>query len=78
MLKSYVVGNESIFGLFDTQLTNEKTLLTKQRVKSVKTLDDKYNAMATKFASYDSIINKLNNQFQSLSMMIDAAANGDN
>lgn len=78
MLKSYVVGDESIFGLFDEQLTNEKTLLTKQRVKSVKTLDDKYSTMATKFASYDSIINKLNNQFQSLSMMIDQAANSNN
>ena len=31
--------------------------------------------MATKFASYDAIINQMNQQFQSLQMQIDAAAN---
>lgn len=73
LLKSYVNGTSSIFGLFTTQLETEKTALTKQRVNSVKKLDDKYSAMATKFAAYDSIISKLNAQFESLSQQIKAS-----
>ena len=73
LLKTYVNGTSSIFGLFTTQLETEKTALTKQRVNSVKKLDDKYNAMATKFAAYDSIISKLNAQFETLSQQIKAS-----
>lgn len=73
LLKSYASGTSSIFGLFNTQLTTEKTALTKQRTSSVKKLDDKYAAMATKFAAYDSIISKLTTQFETLSQQIKAS-----
>lgn len=73
LLKSYVNGESSIFGLFTTQLETEKTALTKQRTNSVKKLDDKYDAMATKFAAYDSIISKLTTQFETLSQQIKAS-----
>lgn len=73
LLKSYASGTSSIFGLFNTQLTTEKTALTKQRTNSVKKLDDKYAAMATKFAAYDSIISKLTTQFETLSQQIKAS-----
>ncbi len=73
LLKSYVSGKSSIFGLFTTQLETEKTALTKQRTSSVKKLDDKYSAMATRFAAYDSIISKLNTQFETLSQQIKAS-----
>lgn len=73
LLKSYSSGTSSIFGLFTTQLETEKTALTKQRTNSVKKLDDKYSAMATRFAAYDSIISKLNTQFETLSQQIKAS-----
>lgn len=73
ILKSYVVGSTSIFNSFNTQLETEKTSLTKQRTNGVKKLDDKYSAMATKFAAYDSIISKLNTQFETLSQQIKAS-----
>ena len=74
LLKSYVYGSESILGLLDTQLATEKTSLTAQRVKNVLYLDNKYSAMATKFAAYDSIINSLNTQLTTITAMIDAAS----
>ncbi|MBV5278090.1 MAG: flagellar filament capping protein FliD, partial [Campylobacteraceae bacterium] len=73
ILKSYVVGSTSIFSSFNTQLETEKTSLTKQRLANVKKLDDRYNAMAVKFAAYDSIISKLNTQFETLSQQIQAS-----
>lgn len=77
-LASYITGDESIFKLFEASLTTEKTSLTKNRASTVERLDKKYEMMATRFAAYDSIINKLNTQFNTLSQMIDAAANSDN
>lgn len=41
-------------------------------------LDARYETMTKKFAAYDSMINKLNSQFSSLKMLIDAEANADN
>jgi flagellar hook-associated protein 2 len=78
LLKQYVDGTDSIFGLFSKQLDTEKTSLTAQRVKSVTTLDKKYEAMATKFAAYDLIISQLNTQFETLSQQIKASYNGTN
>ena len=73
LLKSYASGTSSIFGIFNIQLETEKTSLTKQKTNNVKKLDDKYSAMATKFAAYDSIISKLNTQFETLSQQIKAS-----
>ena len=73
LLKGYVVGNDSILGLFSKQMDTEKTTLTKQRAKNVTDLDSRYTAMATKFAAYDSIISKLNTQFETLSQQIKAS-----
>lgn len=78
LLGSYITGEKSIFKLFEASLTTEKTALTKNRASAVKRIDERYEMMATRFAAYDSIISKLNNQFNALSQMIDAAANNDN
>lgn len=70
MLNSYIDKENGVFSIFQKSLTNIKTSLTKEREVSVKRLDDRYETMAARFAAYDRIINQLNNQFNSLSMLI--------
>ena len=70
MLKTYVNTSDGILIQYNKSLTTEKTALTKSRATAVSRLDTKYDAMATKFAAYESIISKLNTEFSSLSSMI--------
>lgn len=78
LLANYITGDESIFKLYEASLTTEKSSLTKNRASTVERLDKKYEMMATRFAAYDSIISKLNTQFNTLSQMIEASYNNDN
>ncbi len=77
LLARYVSGDSSILSLYEQSLSTEKTSLTKERVSTVSRLDDRYETMAARFAAYDSIINKLNNQFSALSMMIESSYNNN-
>jgi len=70
MLKSYVNTTDGTLTEYSKSLATEKTALTKTRASTVSHLDTKYEAMAVRFAAYESIISKLNNQFSSLSSMI--------
>lgn len=70
MLNSYVNTTDGTLTQYNKSLATEKTTLTKTRATAVSRLDTKYEAMATRFAAYDSIISKLTNQFSSLSSMI--------
>lgn len=70
MLNNYVNTTDGTLTQYNKSLTTEKTALTKSRATAVTRLDVKYEAMATKFAAYDSMISKLNNQFSSLSTII--------
>lgn len=70
MLTGYVNTTDGTLVQYNKSLTTEKTALTKSRATAVSRLDTKYDAMATKFAAYESIISKLNNEFSSLSSMI--------
>ncbi len=54
-------------------LDDRATRLEEQQKTAQKRLDDRYNIMAKKFASYDSVIAKLNSQGDTLTAMIDAA-----
>lgn len=72
LLKTYTDSSEGVLSIYAESLTTEKTLLTEQRAKLVESLDTKYDAMAKKFAAYDTIINKLTSSFQSLSYLINA------
>ncbi len=54
-------------------LDDRATRLEEQQKTAQKRLDDRYNIMAKKFASYDSVIAKLNSQGDALTAMIDAA-----
>jgi len=71
MLSSYITGDKSILTLFESTLISQKESLDKQRLSTMERLDKRYEIMATRFGAYDTIINKLNNQFKSLSMMIE-------
>jgi len=73
MLGNYITGDNSILELYSSQLQTKNSALADEKNKTIETLDKKYAIMATKFAAYDGIIGQLNNQFQSLSMMIEAA-----
>ena len=77
LLAGYISGDESILSLYKTSLTSEKSSLSKERETTVSRLDSRYETMAARFAAYDSIINKLNNQFSALSMMIEASYNNN-
>lgn len=56
---------------------SEKELktLNENKSRSKALLDARYDTMTMRFAQYDSIISRLNNQFSSLSMQIQAALN---
>ncbi len=70
LLNSYTNSKNGILSLYKTSLTTEKKSLTSEREKTVENLDKKYDLMAKRFAEYDSIINKLQTSFDSLSLMI--------
>lgn len=53
-------------------LDDDATRLQDQQKAAQKRLDDRYSIMARKFASYDSVIAKLNSQGDTLTAMIDA------
>jgi len=74
-LKNMISDEKSSLKMFEQSLNNKSKTLTKEREKSMERLNTRYEMMATKFASYDAIINQLNQQFQSLQMQIDTAAN---
>ena len=72
-LKNLISGDNSTLSLFEKSLETEKKSLQSERKKTITSLDAKYDTMGARFAAYDSIIGKLNAQFQSLSMMIEAS-----
>jgi flagellar hook-associated protein 2 len=71
LLNGLIDGTNSTLGLLETRLENEKDSLSTERTATIQNLDDKYQIMANRFAAYDSIIGKLNTQFNTLSMMIE-------
>ena len=58
-----------------TASSSELTSLEKNKTRTQALLDARYEAMASKFAQYDAIISKINNQFAALQQQIDAMAN---
>jgi len=72
-LENLVSGSSSTLSIYEKNLENEKKSLTTEKETTTKRLDAKYDTMVARFAAYDSIIGKLNAQFQSLSMMIEAS-----
>jgi flagellar hook-associated protein 2 len=71
LLNNYINGENATLNLLSSRFENENDSLTKEKISTIQNLDDKYQIMANRFAAYDSIIGKLNTQFNALSMMIE-------
>ncbi|MFT5660491.1 MAG: flagellar capping protein FliD [Sulfurimonas sp.] len=65
-------GSNKLLANFNTQLGDTKTNLISEYDKQKASLDVRYETLTKKFSAYDSLINKLNNQFASLKLLIDA------
>jgi len=74
LLQSYIGDDKSVLNLLSSSYENQLDSLQDEKKSTQKNIDTKYEMMATKFAAYDSIINKLNSQYNTLSMMIDQAS----
>lgn len=74
LLQSYIGDNKSILNLLSTSYDNQLDSMAKEKKLTQERIDTKYETMAAKFAAYDKMINKINTNYQSLSMMIDQAA----
>ena len=72
------MGYNKLMTNFSNQLSSSKENLTSQYDRQKATLDDRYAIMAKRFTAYDAMISRLNSQFSSLQMMIDAEANANN
>jgi len=72
------LGYDKLMTNFSDKLETSKTSLTDQYDRQKEMLDDRYAIMSKRFSAYDAMINRLNTQFSSLQMMIDAESNSKN
>ncbi|WP_373036538.1 flagellar filament capping protein FliD [Sulfurimonas sp.] len=73
-LKSYT-GYGKLLSDFKTNLETESTNLSERYAAAQENLNDRYEIMAKRFTAYDAIISKINSQFSSLQMIINAETN---
>jgi flagellar hook-associated protein 2 len=73
-LKSYT-GYGKLLSNFKSDVETEGKNLAERHSSSQASLDARYDIMTKRFTAYDSIISRLNSQFSSLQMMIDAESN---
>ncbi len=71
-LGSIFMDNNSELKLYKSYLDTKLQNLNDQKDTQTKKLDVKYEVMAKKFASYDSVISNFNASYQSLQMQIDS------
>ena len=65
-------GSGKLLDNYKSSLELEAKNFTKNRDLSMQSLNNRYDTMASRFAAYDSIISRINNQFSALQMMIDS------
>ncbi|MEA2036815.1 MAG: flagellar filament capping protein FliD, partial [Nanoarchaeota archaeon] len=73
-MKNYT-GYNALLSNFEENLQTRYDNLFEDHARAVESLDDRYEIMAKRFVAYDAIISKINAQFSSLQMMINAEAN---
>ncbi len=73
-LKSYT-GYNKLLSNFESDLKEQSKNLSERHTKAVTSLDARYEIMTKRFIAYDAIISRINAQFSSLQMMINAEAN---
>ncbi len=76
VLGSLISGDKATLNLLDKSFQSKIDSQTKEKEKATKLIDQRYEIMAKQFALYDSMISKFQQNFQSLQMQINAAANG--
>lgn len=77
LLNSYT-GTNGLMGTLTDASTHDLKSLNNNKTRSQVMLDARYATMSTRFAAYDSMISRLNNQFASLNQQIQAMANSKN
>ncbi len=73
-INSYT-GYGKLLSNFETDLKTEGKNLEKRHLSAKESLDTRYAIMSKRFMAYDSMISRVNSQFSSLQMMIDAESN---
>lgn len=74
-LESLTTGDKARLKLLEDSFVSDDKRLKEERKKNMEMLDKKYEAMAARFAAYDSQIAKANNSFNSLNMLIEQSIN---
>ncbi|MDF1876158.1 flagellar filament capping protein FliD [Sulfurimonas sp. SAG-AH-194-I05] len=72
---SSLTGRGKLLDNFTAKLTSSKDNLISEYDKQKASLDSRYEILTKKFTSYDAVISRLNNQFSSLKLLIDAESN---
>lgn len=71
-------GFNGIVDMLAAGSSNEIKTLNENKKRSEAVLEARYEAMSARFAQYDALISRLNNQFSSLQQQISMAVNGTN
>ncbi len=73
-MKTYT-GYNALLSNFETSLQTRYDSLFENHTNAVKSLDARYDIMTQRFIAYDAMISRINAQFASLQMMINAEVN---
>ncbi|EAK5425064.1 TPA: flagellar filament capping protein FliD [Campylobacter coli] len=73
-----MTGTKGSLTKYDESLTNDTKTLNKAKESAQKAIDTKYDSMANQWLQYESILNKLNQQLNTVTNMINAANNSNN
>lgn len=71
-------GFNKLMTNFSNQLDDSKESLEEQHTKQTESLDARYAILTKRFIAYDAIISRINSEFSSLELMINAELNKDN
>ncbi len=74
-LGNLITGDNSKFELYRANLVSEAKKLDEEKERANEFITARYEVMQARFASYDSIITKMNSSFSSLQMQIEMAVN---
>ncbi len=73
-----ITGTDGSLTKYDESLTNDTKALTESKESAQKLIDARYETMANQWLQYESILNKLNQQLNTVTNMINAANKSTN
>lgn len=73
-----ITGTDGSLTKYDESLTNDTKALTESKESAQKLIDTRYETMANQWLQYESILNKLNQQLNTVTNMINAANKSTN